>query len=150
MAWYCQASSHYLNQCWPSSVMPYTSLSHNELTCCVLNSHEKKIVTVSSRWSRLRAQWSQLGEVTARSQLNHGIFSMITARSQLNHGWLWPFWSPWAVTVANFYPATLKGSGVLSSPERAGGRQGRQAPLTLSRPQFFTDHYQTWQGHLLP
>ena len=51
--------------------------------------HEKKIVTVSSRWpwwSRLRAQWSRLGEVTARSQLNHGIFSMITARSQLNHG----------------------------------------------------------------
>ena len=37
-----------------------------------------------------------------------------------------------------FYPAALKGSGVLSYPERAGGRaggrQGRQAPLTLSRP----------------
>ena len=28
----------------------------------------------------------------------------------------------------------FKGSGVLSSPERAGGRQGRQAPLTLWRP----------------
>ena len=49
-----------------------------------------------------------------------------------------------------FYPAALKGSGVLSSPEWAGGRQGRQAPLTFSRPQFFTDHFQTWQGHLLP
>ena len=57
----------------------------------------KKIVTVSSRWprwSRLRAQWSRLGEVTARrshssvtarSQLNHGIFSMITAQSRLGH-----------------------------------------------------------------
>ena len=33
-----------------------------------------------------------------------------------------------------FYPAALKGSGVLSYPERAGGRQGRQTPLTLSRP----------------
>ena len=33
-----------------------------------------------------------------------------------------------------FYPAALKGSRVLSYPERAGGRQGRQAPLTLSRP----------------
>ena len=33
-----------------------------------------------------------------------------------------------------FYPAALKGSGVLSYPEQAGGRQGRQAPLTLSRP----------------
>ena len=33
-----------------------------------------------------------------------------------------------------FYPAALKGSGVLSSPEGAGGRQGSQAPLTLSRP----------------
>ena len=37
-----------------------------------------------------------------------------------------------------FYPAALKGSGVLSYPERADGRagerQGRQAPLTLSRP----------------
>ena len=46
-----------------------------------------------------------------------------------------------------FYPAALKGSGVLSYPERAGGRaggrQGRQAPLTLSRPYFFTDHFQT-------
>ena len=53
-----------------------------------------------------------------------------------------------------FYPAAFKGSGVLSSPERAGvragWRQGRQAPLTLSRPQLFTDHFQTWQGHLLP
>ena len=36
--------------------------------------------------------------------------------------------------TAIFYPAALKGSGVLSYPERAGGRQGRQAPLTLSRP----------------
>ena len=33
-----------------------------------------------------------------------------------------------------FLPAALKGSGVLSYPERAGGRQGGQAPLTLSRP----------------
>ena len=57
-------------------------------------------------------------------------------------------WLAWSVNC--FYPAALKGSGVLSSPERAGGRQGRQAPLTLSRPQFFTDHFQTWQGHLLP
>ena len=54
------------------------------------------------------------------------------------------------VAYKGFYPAALKGSGVLSSPERAGRRQGRQAPLTLSRPQFFTDHFQTWQGHLLP
>ena len=50
----------------------------------------------------------------------------------------------------DYYPAALKGSGVLSYLERAGGRadgraggwaggrvggrQGRQAPLTLSRP----------------
>ena len=33
-----------------------------------------------------------------------------------------------------FLNKALKGSGVLSSPEQAGGRQGRQAPLTLSRP----------------
>ena len=33
----------------------------------------------------------------------------------------------------SFYPDALKGFGVLSSPERAGGRQGRQAPLTFSR-----------------
>ena len=49
-----------------------------------------------------------------------------------------------------FYPPALQGSGVLSSLERAGGRQGRQAPLALSRPQFFTDHFQTCQGDLLP
>ena len=46
-------------------------------------------------------------------------------------------------SLTNFYPAALKGSGVLSYHERAGGRQGRQAPLTLSRPYFFTDHFQT-------
>ena len=49
--------------------------------------------------------------------------------------------------LVHFYPAALKGSGVLSYPGRAGGWaggwQGRQAPLTLSRPQFFTDHFQT-------
>ena len=50
----------------------------------------------------------------------------------------------------HFHPAALKGSGVLSSPERAGGRAGRQAPLTLSRAQIFTDHFQTWQGYSLP
>ena len=49
-----------------------------------------------------------------------------------------------------FHPAALKGSGVLSYPKRAGGRQGRQAPLTLSRPYLFTDHFQTLPGHLLP
>ena len=44
--------------------------------------------------------------------------------------------------IGVFYPAAFKGSGVLSYPERADGRaggravgrQGRQAPLTLSRP----------------
>ena len=45
--------------------------------------------------------------------------------------------------VPYFYHAALKGPGVLSYPERAGERQGRQAPLTLSRPYFFTDHFQT-------
>ena len=37
-------------------------------------------------------------------------------------------------SVTPLYPAALKGSGVLSYPERTGGRQGRQAPLILSRP----------------
>ena len=37
--------------------------------------------------------------------------------------------------ISHFYPAALKGSGVLSYPERAGGRAaGQKAPLTLSRP----------------
>ena len=44
-----------------------------------------------------------------------------------------------------FYPAAIKGSGVLWYPERARGGQGRQAPLTLSCPYFFTDHCQTCQ-----
>ena len=48
-------------------------------------------------------------------------------------------------------PQPLRAPGYCRRPSgRAGGRQGRQAPLTLSRPQFFTDHFQTWQGHLLP
>ena len=34
-----------------------------------------------------------------------------------------------------FYPAALKAPGYCRTPSgRAGGRQGRQAPLTLSRP----------------
>ena len=43
-----------------------------------------------------------------------------------------------------------KAKGFPSCGWRAGGWQDRQAPLTLSRPQFFTDHFQTRQGHLLP
>ena len=35
MAWCCQATSHYLSQCWPRSVSPYmASLGHNELKLC--------------------------------------------------------------------------------------------------------------------
>ena len=33
-----------------------------------------------------------------------------------------------------FYPAALKGTGVLLSPVLAGMRQGREGPLTLLRP----------------
>ena len=72
--------------------------------------HEKKIVTVSSLWAHheltvttvvtapgpMITSQSRLGEVTVqsrlghssvtvRSQLNHGIFSMITAQSRLGH-----------------------------------------------------------------
>ena len=74
----------------------------------VMTTHEKKIVTVSSRWAHgdhgghgpgpndhgsVTAQ-SRRGHssvtarsqlITARSQLNHGIFSMITAQSRLGH-----------------------------------------------------------------
>ena len=32
-----------------------------------------------------------------------------------------------AVDISSFYPAALKGSGVLSYPERAGGRAGGRA-----------------------
>ena len=32
MAWCRQAASHYQSQCWPSSMWPYTSLGHNELS----------------------------------------------------------------------------------------------------------------------
>ena len=50
-------------------------------------SHEKKIVMVSSRWSRLRGPMitaqSRLGLVTAQSRRGH---SSVTARSQLSHG----------------------------------------------------------------
>ena len=54
-----------------------------------------------------------------------------------------------------FTPQPLRAPGYCRRPsERVGGwageRQGRQAPLILSRPEFFTDHFQTSQGHLLP
>ena len=42
----------------------------------------------------------------------------------------------------------LQGSGGIVVA-RAGG-QGKQDPLALSRPQFFIDHFRTWQGHPLP
>ena len=32
MAWCLQATSHYLSQCWPSSMSPYASPGHNVLT----------------------------------------------------------------------------------------------------------------------
>ena len=32
MAWCCQATNHYMSQCWPSSVSPYGRLGLNELT----------------------------------------------------------------------------------------------------------------------
>ena len=105
------------------------------------------MVTVSSRWprwSRLRGPMitaqSWLGEVTAqsrlghssvtvRSQLNHGIFSMITAQSRLGHSsipaqvtaqsWLAvtilvTVSSPWAhheLTVRSGYKGKKKGGG---------------------------------------
>ena len=41
-------------------------------------------------------------------------------------------------------PQPLRAPGYCRTPSgRAGGRQGRQAPLTLSRPYFFKDHFQT-------
>ena len=41
-------------------------------------------------------------------------------------------------------PQPLRALGYCRTPSRwAGVRQGRQAPLTLSRPKFFTDHFQT-------
>ena len=50
-----------------------------------------------------------------------------------------------------FTPQPLRAPGYCRRPSgRAGGRKGRQAPLTLPRPQFFTDHFQIWQEHLLP
>ena len=55
------------------------------------------------------------------------------------------------ISLHIFTPQPLRAPGYCCRPSgRAGGRQGRQAPLTLSGPQFFTDHFQTWQGHLLP
>ena len=68
-------------------------------TAMMSQSHEKKIVTVSSRWahgdhgghgSRPNDHGSVTARrghssVTARSQLNHGIFSMITAQWRLGH-----------------------------------------------------------------
>ena len=70
-----------------------------------ISAHEKKIVTVSSRWAHCdhgghgsgpNDPGSVVGEVTAqsrrghssvmaRSQLNHSILSMITAQSRLGH-----------------------------------------------------------------
>ena len=37
MAWCCQAASHYLNQCWPGSVMPYGVIWPQWVECVILN-----------------------------------------------------------------------------------------------------------------
>ena len=38
MAWCCQATSHYLNQCWPRSPTPYgVTIGQNELRWCLYN-----------------------------------------------------------------------------------------------------------------
>ena len=50
-----------------------------------------------------------------------------------------------------FTPQPLRAPGYCRRLSgRAGGRKGSQAPLTLPRPQFFTDYFQTWEEHLLP
>ena len=36
MAWCCQATSHYLNWCWQSSISPYGIIMGDELTHCGL------------------------------------------------------------------------------------------------------------------
>ena len=51
MAWCHLATSHYLSQCWPSSILPYMgSLGHNELSCC---GHRTScdIVDLGRHWS---------------------------------------------------------------------------------------------------
>ena len=44
-----------------------------------------------------------------------------------------------------FHRAAFKGSGVLSSPKRVGGQT---SPLRALTTVIFSDHFQTWQGHV--
>ena len=93
--------------------------THRELTVTTVVTAPGPMITAHSPLEEVTAQSRQgHSSVTARSQLSHGSVTAqsrhlqydhgsVTARSQLNHGpghgWLWPFWSPWAVTVANFF-----------------------------------------------
>ena len=52
MAWCRQATSHYLSQCWPSSMSPYGVTRPqwvNSLTCCIIMSRARTV--------RLRLAW---------------------------------------------------------------------------------------------
>ena len=122
-------SDHYLNQCWPRSILsPYAITTHEKI-----NGHrELTVVTapgpndhgsVTARWGHssvtARSQLSH-SSVTARSQLNHCIFSMITAQSRLavtilvtvSSQWAhreqsrWPIFFSWAM-LTQIYIVTI-------------------------------------------
>ena len=58
MAWCRQATSHYLNQCWPSSMCRHmASLGHNELTHYI-SSHPKTLGTVHNKISNQASCWT--------------------------------------------------------------------------------------------
>ena len=67
-----------------------------------------------------------------------------TVKIPVNSGLDWPWTSPsFLIPKLIFTPQPLRAPGYCRIPSGwAGGRQGRQAPLALSRPHFFTDHFQ--------
>ena len=54
VAWCRQATSHYLNQCWPRSPTPYGITRPNELTCMALKHNISPIIM--ARWQQKHMQ----------------------------------------------------------------------------------------------
>ena len=119
MAWCCQATSHYLNQCWPTFIMTYGTTRPQWF----------KLTLTAEVWSIL---WMYFEEFDRRVKNFEHIWYSGNLLDQLPFLILWCLlWMPYEHMdrrLKSFYPSALRAGGVLSSRSgRANGRVGGRA-----------------------
>ena len=65
MAWCCQATSHYLSQCWPRSLSPYDVSRPQWVKACVI------ITFTFFQWNMITHLWSNLSSGIAKPMMQH-------------------------------------------------------------------------------